>query len=218
MSAPHPAEPPADCALCPRLVAYRDENADAEPQWFNGAVPSFGGEDAALLIVGLAPGRTGANATGRPFTGDAAGDVLYPALLLHGLAFGRYEARADDGVSLVGCMITNAVRCAPPQNKPTGAEATTCRAFLVARFEQLPNLRAILALGRIAHDNTLKALGVKAAAAPFAHEAEAALTGPNGPVTLVDSYHCSRYNMNTGRLTQPMFNAVVGRAKAAAGL
>ena len=156
-----PAEAPADCTLCPRLVSFRVSNRSAEPSWHNGPVPSFGREDAAqvrLLIVGLAPGLRGANRTGRPFTGDYAGDLLYETLLSYGFARGRYDARPDDGLTLVDCMITNAVRCVPPENKPTPAEIATCRRYLSERLATLPQLAAIVALGRIAHDSTLAAL------------------------------------------------------------
>jgi uracil-DNA glycosylase family 4 len=198
-------EAPPNCTLCPRLVAYRRENEASEPEWFNGAVPSFGDPQARLLIVGLAPGRSGANRTGRPFTGDFAGDLLYATLISYRFARGRYEARANDGLSLKDCMITNAVRCVPPGNKPTPPEIATCRPFFVARLSHLPNLRAILALGRIAHDQTLSALGLRKALFPFRHGARHELG--NGR-TLFDSFHCSRYNTNTGRLTPDMFHDV----------
>jgi len=208
-----PPEPPKDCALCPRLVAYREQNARAEPSWFNGAAPSFGDPNARLLIVGLAPGRTGANRTGRPFTGDYAGDLLYGTLKKLSLAEGEYRADPNDGFALVGAMITNAVRCAPPENKPLPVEIATCRQFLTARIAALPQARAILALGSIAHDSVLRAHGLKPAAAKFAHGAEAAL--PDGRM-LVSSYHCSRYNTQTRRLTAQMFEAAMARAKALA--
>lgn len=210
-----PPEAPADCRLCPRLVTYRQANARAEPTWFNGAAPSFGDDNARLLIVGLAPGRTGANRTGRPFTGDYAGDLLYSTLLKLGLAKGEYRADPADGLKLIGAMITNAVRCAPPENKPTPAEITACRPFLSARIEQLPKLKTILALGSIAHESVLRAHGLKPAAAKFGHGAEAAL--PDGRI-LVSSYHCSRYNTQTRRLTTEMFEAVMTHAKGLAGL
>lgn len=213
-----PPEAPKDCPLCPRLVAYREANRIALPDGFNGAVDSFGPANARLLILGLAPGVKGANYTGRPFTGDYAGELLYPTLIRHGLARGNYAARAGDGMELVGCMISNAVRCVPPQNKPTTEETNTCRQFLISRMSALPDLKAILALGKIAHDSALRALGYKMSAAKFAHGAEAVLEGPNGLLALVDSYHCSRYNTNTGRLTEPMFNEAMALAKAAAGL
>lgn len=198
-------EPSKKCGLCPRLEGYRNDNRAAYPAYFNGPAPSFGAADARLLIVGLAPGLHGANRTGRPFTGDYAGNLLYRTLLKFGFAAGVYEARPDDGLTLRAAMITNAVRCAPPENKPTPAEIRTCRPFLSARIGSLPRLSAIVALGRIAHDSTLAALQLKAKDAPFAHGAEHAL--PNGRF-LFDSYHCSRYNTNTGRLTEPMFERV----------
>lgn len=207
-----PPEAPHDCALCPRLVAFRAVSRDAEPLWFNGPVPSFGAETARLLVVGLAPGLRGANRTGRPFTGDYAGELLYSTLLEFGFARGRYEARPDDGLRLVDCMISNAVRCVPPENKPLPAEIKNCRGYFVARMAALPRLEAIVTLGRIAHEQTLSALGVAKSAFPFAHGARHAL--PNG-VALFDSYHCSRYNTNTGRLTTEMFHAVFRDVRAA---
>ncbi len=207
------AEAPRDCPLCPRLVAYRQQNARAEPSWFNGAAPSFGDENAGLLIVGLAPGRTGANRTGRPFTGDYAGDLLYATLKKLGLAKGEYRADPNDGLTLVGAMITNAVRCAPPENKPTPAEIATCRPFLNARIAALPKLKVILALGSIAHESVLRAHALKPSAAKFAHGAEADLPGG---LTLISSYHCSRYNTQTRRLTTDMFETVMARARALA--
>ena len=203
-------EAPPDCRLCPRLSAFRAEHARAEPDWHNAPVPSFGRADASLLIVGLAPGLRGANRTGRPFTGDYAGELLYATLLAHGLAEGTYLASPDDGLRLVGCMISNAVRCVPPENKPTPAEIKTCRGFLTARIAALPRLRAILALGRIAHDSTLAALAARKASHTFAHGAVHQVAGEDGrALKLFDSYHCSRYNTNTGRLTPDMFRAVV---------
>ncbi len=213
-----PAEAPKDCPLCPRLVEFREENRVRLPDGFNGAVPSFGDPSGRLLILGLAPGLKGANYTGRPFTGDYAGDLLYATLLKLGLASGQYDSRPDDGLSLNACLISNAVRCVPPQNKPTPQESNICRQFLIERIKQMPNLKAVLALGKIAHDSALKALGYKMSAAKFAHGAQAALDGPHGPLALVDSYHCSRYNTNTGRLTAGMFEDAMSRAKTAAGL
>jgi uracil-DNA glycosylase family 4 len=192
--------------LCPRLVAFRAQNRANEPTWYNGAVPSFGSDAARLLIVGLAPGLRGANRSGRPFTGDFAGELLYQTLLASGFARGRYAARADDGLELVDCMITNAVRCVPPQNKPTPAEINTCRSFLTDRIGALPHLRAILALGHIAHDTTLKALGARKAMFPFAHGAWHRV---RDELALFDSFHCSRYNTNTGKLTPAMFQAAI---------
>lgn len=210
-----PAEPPRDCRKCPRLAAYRSENIAKHPDWHNGAVPSFGPETARLLIVGLAPGLQGANRTGRPFTGDYAGDLLYPTLLEFGFATGDYDARADDGLELVDAMITNAVRCVPPQNKPTGAEAAACRPHLASRIAELPALKIVLCLGRIAHDNTLSALKTRRAAHPFGHGARTQVDSPDGRrLTVYDSYHCSRYNTNTGRLTPEMFRAVFKSIRA----
>jgi uracil-DNA glycosylase family 4 len=194
-------------------VAYREENARKEPTWFNGAAPSFGDPRAKLLIVGLAPGRTGANRTGRPFTGDYAGDLLYGTLKKLGLAEGEYRADPNDGFRLKGAMITNAVRCAPPENKPLPAEIATCRPFLLARMQSLASARAYLALGSIAHESVLRAHGLKPSAAKFGHGAETPL--PDGR-TLVSSYHCSRYNTQTRRLTTEMFETVMTRAKALA--
>ena len=199
-------EPQPDCPLCPRLVSFRAANRTAHPDWFNGAVPSFGPESARLLIVGLAPGLKGANRTGRPFLGDYAGELLYRTLLKVGLARGLHDPAAPDALQLVDCMITNAVRCVPPANRPTPSEMAHCRQFLQARIAALPKLRTILALGRIAHDGTLDALGLKRRGYTFAHGARHDL--PTGQV-LFDSYHCSRQNTNTGRLTTSMFEAVL---------
>lgn len=204
-----PAEAPRDCRLCPRLAAYRDEVSAKNPDWFNGAVESFGDPDASFLVVGLAPGVTGANRTGRPFTGDYAGDLLYGTLAKFGWANGAFDARPDDGLALTGCMVTNAVRCVPPQNKPVGAEINQCRDFLTARITALPRLRAILCLGTISHQSTVRALGGKVSGFKFAHGARHEIAG----LTLWDSYHCSRYNTNTGRLTPEMFEAVFGAAR-----
>jgi uracil-DNA glycosylase family 4 len=206
------AEPPRDCPLCPRLAQLRAANAGIYPDYFNGPVPTFGAANARLLIVGLAPGLHGANRTGRLFTGDFAGDLLYATLLAHGLARGSYDRRADDGLELVDCAIVNAVRCVPPQNKPLPAEINTCRQFLSAQIAALPHLCAILALGKIAHDSVVKALGGKLSAYPFKHAARARI----GKLSLVSSYHCSRYNTNTGVLTAAMFDAAVKEAKLAA--
>jgi len=192
-------------------VEYRETNASAEPNWFNGAVPSFGPQDARLLIVGLAPGRMGANRTGRPFTGDYAGDLLYATLSEFGFARGTYGARIDDGFELVDCMVSNAVRCAPPENKPTTAEINQCRQFLTARIACLPNLKVIVALGRIAHDQTLKSLGLPQSTYPFGHGNRHLLA--EGPC-LYASYHCSRYNTNTRRLTAQMFQDVFRAIRA----
>jgi uracil-DNA glycosylase family 4 len=204
-------EPARTCPLCPRLVAFRKANERAHPDWYNGAVPSFGPDGARLLIVGLAPGLKGANRTGRPFLGDFAGELLYRTLLKVGLASGRHDVSAPEALELVDCMISNTVHCVPPQNKPTPAEIATCRQFLIARLAALPHLCALLALGRIAHEGILDALGLKRRDFPFAHGARHAL--PNGLV-LFDSYHCSRQNTNTGRLTTPMFEAVLEEVAA----
>ncbi|MGA7117302.1 MAG: uracil-DNA glycosylase [Hyphomicrobium sp.] len=200
-----PPEAPLDCRRCPRLAAFRDHYRQHEPHWFNAPVPSFGRDDARLLIVGLAPGLKGANRTGRPFTGDYAGELLYATLLTYGFAKGTYRADPVDGLELVDCMITNAVRCVPPENKPTPEEITNCRPFFAARCAALPRLRAVLALGRIAHDQTLATLNLRKSSFAFAHGARHAI-GPG--LMLFDSFHCSRYNTNTGRLTAPMFHAV----------
>ncbi len=202
-SEPRP-EAPRDCTLCDRLVAYRAANRAAHSDWFNGAVPSFGDARARLLIVGLAPGVTGANRTGRPFTGDWAGDLLYPTLAKYGFSRGRFAARPDDGLELTGAMVTNAVRCVPPQNKPVGDEINRCRPYLAARIAALPRLTHIVTLGKIAHDSTVRALGGRVADHPFGHGAVSRI----GRLALHASYHCSRYNTNTGRLTPPMFEAV----------
>ena len=198
-------EPDRDCGLCPRLVRFRESWRAREPAWFNAPAPSFGPTDARLLVVGLAPGLRGANRTGRPFTGDGAGELLYRTLLTAGFARGRYEARPDDGLELVDCRIANAVRCAPPENKPLGAEIRACNEFLAAEIAGLARLEVVLALGRIAHDAVLYALGVRRAAAGFGHASSHRLE--NG-LRLVDSYHCSRLNTNTGRLTPAMFEDV----------
>jgi uracil-DNA glycosylase family 4 len=208
------AEAAPDCTLCPRLAAFRAANRSSQPTWHNAPVPSFGLENAAcvrLLIVGLAPGLRGANRTGRPFTGDYAGDLLYSTLIAHGFARGRYRAAPDDGLALVDCMITNAVRCVPPENKPTPAEIANCRPYLAGRLATLPQLSAIVVLGRIAHDSTLGALAARRAAFPFAHGARHEV---GKGLALFDSFHCSRYNTNTGRLTPAMFHAVFAAVRA----
>jgi uracil-DNA glycosylase family 4 len=207
-------EAPRDCPLCPRLVAFRLANREKEPAWYNGAVQSFGQENAAtarLLIVGLAPGLRGANRTGRPFTGDYAGELLYETLIDYGFARGNYQARPDDGLMLVDCLIANGVRCVPPENKPTPAEITTCRQFLVARIATLPALAAIIVLGRIAHETTILALGQRRASYPFAHGACHRI---RPGLALFDSFHCSRYNTNTGKLTRDMFRSVFAQVRA----
>ena len=198
------ANPDRDCPLCPRLVDYRRQLRVAHADWFNAPVPSFGAGDAELLIVGLAPGVAGANRTGRPFTGDFAGELLYGTLIKFGFAEGTFRADPNDGLQLRGCLLSNAVRCVPPQNKPTPAEITTCNGFLASRIAALPNLRAIVALGRIAHDAALKALGEKRSRFAFGHGARHDVQA----LRLFDSYHCSRYNTNTRVLTPAMFEDV----------
>ncbi|UIJ70567.1 uracil-DNA glycosylase [Aurantimonas sp. HBX-1] len=202
---PGQAEPGRDCPLCPRLVGFREEWRAREPLWHNAPVPTLlpaGGHDAVeLLVVGLAPGLRGANRTGRPFTGDYAGDLLYATLARFGFANDRFAARTDDGLELMRTAITNSVRCVPPENKPVGAEIATCRRFLDATLAELPKLRCIVTLGRIAHDSTVRTLGARLASAPFGHAAAHEVGG----LQLISSYHCSRYNTNTGRLTEAMF-------------
>ena len=206
-------EPDRNCPLCPRLADFREAARLRQPSWFNAPVPSFGDPESRLLIVGLAPGLQGANRTGRPFTGDYAGDLLYATLIEYGFAEGHYEARPDDGLRLIDCRISNAVRCVPPQNKPLPAEINTCRAFLSDTIESMPRLRAILALGRVAHDSVVKSLKLRGSAAPFAHGA----VHRAAAAKLYDSYHCSRYNTNTGVLTPDMFRRVFARVKADLG-
>ena len=203
--------PPADCQDCERLARYRQANRVAYPRWRNAPVGPFGDCAARLLVVGLAPGLRGANRTGRPFTGDYAGDLLYATLLELGFARGRYEKRPDDGLTLSDCAIVNAVRCVPPENKPTPAEIAACRRYLAGVVRGLPRLKAIVALGRIAHDSALRAFGARPAAFPFAHGARHDLDGFG--VALFDSYHCSRYNTNTGLLNESMFRAVFVAAR-----
>ena len=227
-------EPPADCAHCDRLVAYRRDNQHQNPEWFNGAAPSFGPANARLLIVGLAPGLKGANRSGRVFTGDASGEVLFQMLQIHGFCRGVFDNRPDDGLRLKDAMITNAVRCAPPQNKPNSIEIKNCRPYLQDRILSMPRLRAILCLGRVAHYAVLAAMGAKPKAMDFKHGARAELrfcANPleagksakrpigkslktNKTVTIFDSFHCSRYNMNTKRLTPEMFEDVFLTIKA----
>lgn len=220
-------DPEFNCAVCPRLADFRAAARLAQPDWYNAPVPTFGALDARLLVVGLAPGLRGANRTGRPFTGDFAGDLLYTTLQDFKFASGRYDARADDGLQLVSCAITNAVRCVPPQNKPAPAEINNCRAFLAATISAMPALCAIVALGRVAHESVVRAFGLKLSAFPFAHGSEhvvaAEETSRDGSskqsshqanaISLFSSYHCSRYNTNTGVLTPEMFRAVFARAR-----
>ena len=214
MTALAPSEPDRDCPLCPRLHDFIAEWRQREPSWFNAPVPTFlppdGEAEVRLLIVGLAPGLRGANRTGRPFTGDDAGDLLYSTLISHGFARGEFKARPDDGLQLVGTAITNAVRCVPPENKPVGVEIATCRKFLVPTIARFANLRAVLALGSIAHQSTVRALGGRVAAYPFKHGGQL----PAGGITLFSSYHCSRYNTNTGVLTEAMFVKVFSEIAA----
>jgi len=202
-------KPGRNCPRCPRLAAFRKQWRASEPAWFNAPVPSFGPLDARLLIVGLAPGLQGANRTGRPFTGDHAGLLLYETLGRYGFSRGTFDARPDDGLELVDCRITNAVRCVPPENKPTPAEINTCRDFLMPTISEMPKLRAVVALGKIAHDSVVTAFGIKKSAAPFKHGGKNAL----GNLTLFSSYHCSRYNTNTGVLTPAMFRAVFANVR-----
>jgi len=201
---PDDGKPGRNCPRCPRLAAFRTTWRAKEPEWFNAPVPSFGSRDARLLIVGLAPGLQGANRTGRPFTGDYAGVLLYDTLARYGFARGQYGAHRDDGLELIDCRITNAVRCVPPENKPTTTEIATCRDFLKETIAEMPELKGIVALGRIAHDSVVTAFGSKKSATPFKHGGKHEL----GPLTLFSSYHCSRYNTNTGVLTPDMFREI----------
>ena len=203
------AEAPRDCPLCPRLVEFRRACRVEHPGWWNAPVPAFGDPHAWLAIIGLAPGKHGANRTGRPFTGDYAGDLLYATLAKFGLSDGHYDGRADDGLTLRGAVILNAVKCLPPQNKTLPVEEANCRPYLMSGIEQLPNLTTFIALGKVAHDSLCRSFGIPLARAKFAHGAEHALPGGKA---LVDSYHCSRYNQNTKRLDAPMFEAVFARA------
>jgi len=210
-----PDTPGRDCALCPRLVAYRTANRAANPNWFNGPVPSFGDLDAPLLVVGLAPGVRGANRTGRPFTGDFAGVLLYQTLIKYGLASGGYGANAADGMGLRNIRVTNAVRCVPPGNLPTPAEITACNPFLTTELAAMPHVKGVLALGGVSHKAVLRARGLRASHVPFQH---GVLHELPGGLLLADSYHVSRLNTNTGRLTTPMFEAVVAALVERLGL
>ena len=205
-------DPPRDCPRCPRLRAFVLKQRDEHPEWFNAPVPTFyppeGPAAVRLLIVGLAPGLKGANRTGRPFTGDYAGDLLYRMIDAFGFSQGRFQARPDDGLRLVDAAITNAVRCVPPENKPVGAEIATCRPFLGASLSEMPNLQAMLTLGKIAHESTVRAFGERVADHPFGHGARSDIDG----VAIISSYHCSRYNTNTGRLTEAMFHDAFAEA------
>lgn len=211
------AEPSHDCPLCPRLVEFREHHRVENPSFHNAPVPTWypkdGASAAKLCIIGLAPGLKGANQTGRPFTGDWAGDLLYATLCEFGFAEGRYEADPSDTLKLVDCAITNAVRCVPPQNKPVGAEINACRPFLVNTLTTMPNLKVLVTLGKISHDSTARSLGVRVASVPFAHNA----TFDMGAYTVLSSYHCSRYNTNTGRLTEAMFHDVFRAARELVG-
>ena len=205
-----PARPGRNCPRCPRLVAFREHWRARQPEWFNAPVPAFGPREARLAIIGLAPGLRGANRTGRPFTGDFAGSLLYDTLRDYGFARGQYAARSDDGLELIDCRIVNAVRCVPPENKPTPAEIANCRPFLKRDLADMPKLAAILALGRIAHDSILVTLGERPAAAPFGHGKVHQIAN----MKMFDSYHCSRQNTNTGRLTAEMFRGVFAAVRA----
>lgn len=207
--------PPHDCPLCPRLADFRQQNAALYPQFFNGPVPAFGPLAAPLLIVGLAPGLKGANATGRPFTGDYAGDILYDALKKYGFASGTYNKTRDDGLELHNCRITNGVRCVPPENKPETSEITSCNRFLRAEMAAMPNLQLVLSLGSISHQAVLRACGLKLATAKFTHGAvhQVRPTFRKAPLLLADTYHTSRYNMNTGVLTVEMFDKIIATIK-----
>ena len=208
-----PTDPPLDCPLCPRLVAFREEAKAAHPDWYNAPVPTWepldGPSAVRMVVVGMAPGLKGANRTGRPFTGDYAGNLLYQTLGRFGFAEGTFEARPDDGLQPVGCAVTNAVRCVPPQNKPIGAEVNNCRPFLIDTLARYENARVLVTLGKIAHDTLVRALGGRVAAAKFGHDVQHEVSG----WTVVSSYHCSRYNTNTGVLTEAMFEDVFRRVR-----
>jgi uracil-DNA glycosylase family 4 len=208
------AEAPRDCPLCPRLVAFRHQCRAEHPDWWNAPVPAFGDADAWLAIVGLAPGKHGANRTGRPFTGDAAGDLLFSTLLKFGLADGEYLAKPDDGLQLKGAVILNAVKCLPPKNKTLPSEESNCRPFLMEAIAGLPRLTTFIALGKVAHDNLCRSFGLSLSRAKFAHGTEHQLPGGR---RLIDSYHCSRYNQNTRKLDAVMFESVFERALAIEG-
>lgn len=208
------AEPTRDCPLCPRLVAFRQLCRAEYPDWYNAPVPAFGDSNAWLAIVGLAPGKHGANRTGRPFTGDYAGDLLFATFAKFGFSQGEYRADPADGLTLKGAVIVNAVKCLPPANKPEPGEIHNCRPFLQEGLAQLTNVKVLIALGQIAHNSACKVLGIRPSAAKFGHGAEH--VAPDGRI-LIDSYHCSRYNTNTGRLTEAMFHQVFERAKVIHG-
>jgi uracil-DNA glycosylase family 4 len=203
------AEAPRDCPLCPRLVRFRQECRAEHPDWWNSPVPAWGDPAAWLAIIGMAPGKHGANRTGRPFTGDYAGELLYATLIRYGLATGTYRADPADDVRLQGALILNAVKCLPPANKPEPGEIATCRTYFEAALAALPNVRVLVALGAIAHGAAARALGLRLSQAKFGHGSQA--TAPDGRI-LLGTYHTSRYNQNTGRLTPPMFEAVIEAA------
>ncbi|BAT60734.1 uracil DNA glycosylase superfamily protein [Variibacter gotjawalensis] len=207
------AGPGPDCSRCPRLKDFRDHWREREPSWFNSPVPAFGPKSARLAVIGLAPGLRGANRTGRPFTGDYAGELLYSTLIKYGFARGKFEARPDDSLELLDCRIVNAVRCVPPGNKPTPLEIKTCRDFLTPEIEIMPNLKAIVTLGKIAHDSVVAALAAKPSRVKFGHAAEHDIDG----IAMFDSYHCSRLNTNTGTLTTPMFHDVFAAVRKRLG-
>ncbi len=206
--------PPANCPLCPRLVAFREANQKAYPSFYNGAVPPFGGLDAQLLIVGLAPGLKGANATGRPFTGDFAGQILYHSLAKFGFAQGEYKARPDDGFTLINARITNAIRCVPPANKPTPEEEKTCNQFLIQELSAMKRVKVIVSLGLTSHQSVLRTFKLKQSSYKFGHGATHEIDTPIWHGTLLDSYHTSRYNVQTGRLTQTMFDVIIEQARS----
>ncbi len=208
---------PADCPLCPRLVAFREANALKFPHFFNGAVPSFGPLDASLMVLGLAPGLKGANATGRPFTGDYAGDILYAALLKHGLAKGQFLKRPDDGLELLNVRVSNAVRCVPPENKPEPDEIKRCNSYLIKEIAAMPKLKVILTLGNISHAAMLRMMGQKLSSAKFGHGAEHDIKSNGRSFIVLNSYHTSRYNIQTRRLTADMFDVIIRRAKELVG-
>jgi uracil-DNA glycosylase family 4 len=212
-----PVDPKPDCKLCPRLAKFRADTARAFPDWHNAPVPSFGSLDARFLIVGLAPGLRGANRTGRSFTGDQSGQLLFATLNAHNFTRGEFGNEADDGLQLVDTMITNAVRCVPPENRPTGAEANSCRGFLRNTIEAMPNLTAVLALGTVAHANILRAVGTPIKSTKFTHNARHPLRIADRPIMLFNSYHCSRYNVNTRRLTPEMFSEVFAAIRSHLG-
>ena len=203
-------DPPEDCSLCPRLVEFRNQLRETHPSWHNAPVPSFTADKARLLIVGLAPGKSGANRTGRPFTGDFAGGILYSLLDEFGFSKGAYKEDGGDGLQLRDCIVANAVACVPPQNKPVAKEISTCRPWLDKRIRSMKQLRAILALGRIAHESVVKLFDMRMREAPFRHGESHML---QGGIRLFDSYHCSRYNIQTKRLNREMLQEVFAGVK-----